>query len=112
MQNELKKNIRLLVNNILKGENGDVPKTFEGLAKKVAENFRAKDGSWEPTSVLTAHTFKILPNAPSLNDDEEKSLMEVYWDLFREKQITFGCDEKLRVTDFSIHSESKELGRA
>ena len=112
MQTELKKTIRLLVNQILKGEHGGVPKTFEKLAGKVAEFLRTKDETWKPTPHLEAIVFKTSRSEPSLNDVEEKALMEIYWDLFREKEITFGCDMKLRTTEFSIHSESKKFGKA
>jgi len=39
---------------------------------------------------------------PILNDEEEAILLEIYWDLFREKRITLGLD----VNNFSIHSEA------
>ena len=113
MKKELKKKIRQLVSEILKKNDGDRPTTFEGLEKAISKHLRNEDKTWHQPSQLEVHQFGNSEEPPPLEENEAEALAEVYWDLFREKHITFSNGGRdFDTNHFLIHSESKEFKAA
>jgi hypothetical protein len=96
--------LRRLVDDILRAD--EKPTTFDGLATRVAEILRAEDERWKRRTLLEDATFRCPQSDPMLTDDETTLLEEIYWDLFREKIITFSHND---TAYFSIHSEAPKI---
>jgi hypothetical protein len=99
-----KDELRRLVNGILCAD--EKPAAFDALAARLAEILRAKDEGWKRRTPLEDAVSQSPQGDPSLHDDEDIMLEEIYWDLFREKQITFRHND---TTAFLIHSEASKL---
>jgi len=95
-----KNELRKIVFGVLRAN--DRPGSFEELADRVAKILRTEDGGWKRRDPIMDAISSVPQDDPILNDEEEAILLEIYWDLFREKRITLGLD----VNNFSIHSEA------
>lgn len=96
-----KDKLRLMTDEIMRAD--ERPTTFNRLATRIAEILRADDEDWKPRTALEDALANYPQGAPELKDDETLLLEEIYWDLFRERRITFRHND---TAQFSIHSEA------
>lgn len=97
MKND-KKKIRRTVESILREDKG--LGSYDALENRVALALREEEG-FQPNT-LSAVLLGVPESEPHLENEERLLLEEIYWDLFRDKWITFSPGN---TNEFLVHSE-------